>query len=223
MQRRLAVLERERHRAIGRAHRDARAPGELGERLLERLGGPEGGAHQKKLGALEDEKGNLPGDAALLVGVVVKLVHHDAVDASLLSFTKRDVREDLGGAADDVGVAVHRGVAGDEAHAVGAEVAAEGEELLADERLDGRGVVAPLALAHGEEVQRQGDERLPAPGRGGENDVVAGKELEDGLLLGGIELEPQLGDVPEEEIEEFFGRCPGAGRDTIGKRHRPLP
>ena len=106
---------------------------------------------------------------------------------------------------------------------VGAEVAAEREELLADERLDGRRVVAALALAHREEVQGQRDERLPAPGRRGEDDVVAREELEDRLLLRRVELEAQLGNVPEEQVEELFGGRPRSRRDSIGKRHRPMP
>ena len=46
VQRRLAVLEVERHRALARAHRDGRTPRELRQRLLEGLGRPERRAHR---------------------------------------------------------------------------------------------------------------------------------------------------------------------------------
>ena len=173
LQGRLAVLELERDGALRRAHRDGRATRELRQRLLERLGRPDGGAHQQELGALEDEQRDLPRDAPLLVGVVVKLVDDDAVDRGLLASPEREVRQDLRGAAHDVRVAVDGRVPGDEADAVGAEVAAEGKELLADEGLDRRRVIAPLALARRIEVQRQRNERFSAPRRRREDDVVA--------------------------------------------------
>ena len=163
LKRRLAVFERERHRPIAGADGDCRAVGDLRQRLLERLGRADRRAHEKELRALEDEKRNLPGDPALAVGIVVKLVYDDAVDARVFALAERDIRQDLGRATDDLGVTVHGRIAGDQAHAIGPEVAAEGEELLADEGLDGRRVVAAFSLAQGEEVQRQRNERLAAP------------------------------------------------------------
>ena len=78
----------------------------------------------------------------------------------------------------------------------------------------------PLLLACGEEVHRQRDERFPAPGGCGEDDVVAARDLEDRLLLSRVELQPELGNVPQKEVEQFLGGGPGTGRDSIGQRHR---
>ncbi len=222
LQGRLPVLERERDRALAGSNGDRWTSRELRDRFLEGLGGPEGRAHEQELSALEDEERDLPRDAALLVGIVVKLVDDHAVDRCGLALPEGDVRQDLRGAAHDLRVAIDRGVARHEAHPVRAEVTAQREEFLAHERLDGSRVVAAPALAHGEEVKGQRDERLPTSGRCGQDDVVAREELEDRLLLSRVELEAQLGNVSEKQVEELFGGRPGSRRHSIGKRHRPL-
>ena len=119
--------------------------------------------------------------------------------------------EDLGRAAEDGRVAVDRGVARQHPDVVGAEVAAEREELLADERLDGRRVEAALALAQRKKVHRERHERLAAARRRREDHVLPRQELEDGLLLRGVELEAELAHVTQEEIEELVRRGPGPG------------
>jgi hypothetical protein len=65
----------------------------------------------------------------------------------LLPVSQRDVGEDFGGAADDRGVVVDGGVAGDHADVFRAEDVAEGDEFLVGERLDRDGVVGAAALA----------------------------------------------------------------------------
>ena len=52
----------------------------------------------------------MPGAAALVVGVVVKLVNDDIVDFGLFAIAQRDVGEDFGGAAEDGRAAVDGGV-----------------------------------------------------------------------------------------------------------------
>ena len=76
------------------------------------------------------------------------------------AFAQRDVGQDLRGAADDRGVLVDAGVAGDHADVLGAEDLAQGEELLRDQRLDRGGVVAALPAGHGLEVRGDGHQGL---------------------------------------------------------------
>ena len=84
--------------------------------------------------------GTCQAHAALAVGVVVELVHHHVVHVGVGAFAQRDVGEDLGGAAEDRRVAVDAGVAGEQADVLRAELAAQREELLVDQRLDRAGV-----------------------------------------------------------------------------------
>ena len=63
------------------------------------------------------------------------------------------------------------------------------EELLRDERFDGRRVVGALVLANGEVAQAECDHRLARARGRAEDDVVAGGEVKQGLLLMGPELE----------------------------------
>ena len=54
------------------------------------------------------EERHLPRPAAVGVAVVVELVHHDLVDRGIRTLAQGEVGEDLGRAADDRGVGVHR-------------------------------------------------------------------------------------------------------------------
>ncbi len=151
------------------------------------------------------EQRHLPRPAALRVAVVVELVDDGDVDGRFGTVAQRPVGEDLGGAADDRCVGVDGGVAGDHPDAIRAEVAAEGEELLADERLDRCGVDAALALRERREVGGGGDERLPRTGRRVEDHVVADEQLEDRLLLCRVELEADRRGVRVEPVEHGVG------------------
>jgi hypothetical protein len=104
-------------------------------------------------------------------------------------------------------------------HAVRTEVTAKCEELLADEGLDGRGVVAALSVACREKVESEGDERLAASRGGREDHVAARHKLEDRLLLCAVKLEAQIAHVAEEKVEQLL-RGAGAGprRNAIGER-----
>ena len=96
---------------------------------------------------------------------------------------QRDVGQHLGGAGDDRGVVVDRRVAGEHADVGRAEDAAEREELLADQRLDRRGVVAPPSGRQGRVLRAGGDQRLARAGRRREDDVRAADQLDQRLLL----------------------------------------
>ena len=70
----------------------------------------------------------------------MKLVHDDIVDPGLRPVSQSDIGQDLGRAAEDWGAAVDAGIAGHHADILRPEVAAEGEELLVDQRLDRAGI-----------------------------------------------------------------------------------
>jgi hypothetical protein len=113
----------------------------------------------------------------------VELVHDDVVHRGIRAVAEGDVGEDFRSAADDRGVVVDGGVAGDHADVFRAEDVAEGEEFFVGERLDRDGVVRAAALAERFELEGEGDERFPGAGGGIEDDVVASEEFEDGFFL----------------------------------------
>ncbi len=121
------------------------------------------------------------------------------------------VGQDLGGADQDRGVAVHRGVAGDQAHVLGAEAGAQVEELFVHQGLDRATVKAGLALAQGLVEERGGHQRLARSGRRGQHHVLAGQDLEQGFLLRGIERKPETRHVVEEPLEHLVA-ADGLGR-----------
>ena len=165
----------------------------------------ERGRHQQELRVRQLEQRHLPGPAAVGLGVEVELVHHDEPDVGRASLAQRDVGQDLGGAADDRGVGVDRRVAGEHPDVLGAEDLAQREELLAHQRLDRGGVEADLVLRQRGEVRAERDQRLPRPGGRGQDDVVAAEELDDRLVLVGVELEPLLLDPPRERVVHAVG------------------
>ena len=224
-----AVLEVQRHGPLDRGDDASVAPGAGGEVVTEERDVAERGRHQQELGVGELEERHLPGPAPLRVAVVVELVDDGDVDRGRRPVAQRPVGEDLGGAADDRRVGVDRRVAGDHPDAIGAELAAQGEELLADERLDRRGVDAALAFGERGEVGGGGHERLARPGRRVEDHVVADEQFEDRLLLRRVQLEPDLRGVRVEPVEHpvgVAGRCRrivvrwslGIGTDSLPPR-----
>jgi hypothetical protein len=156
---------------------------EVGELLLDRGGVADRRRHQQELAVAQHEQRDLPRDPALAVVVEVELVEHHARRVGGLAAAQRHVREHLGGAADHRRARVDARVAGQHADAVGAELVAEREELLGDERLHRRAVERALARAQRAEVQRERDERLARAGRRREHDVAVREQLEDRLLL----------------------------------------
>ena len=81
-------------------------PGALLDVLLDGGDVAQGGGHQEEPRVRQGDQGDLPGDAALGVRVVVELVHHHVGGVEPLPLAQGAVGEHLGGAAD------HRRVAG---------------------------------------------------------------------------------------------------------------
>ena len=157
-ERRLGPLEVERHGPAVAAHDGHGRAGATFDLALDEFRVAERGGHEEEAAAGEGHERDLPGDAALLVGVVVELVHDDDREAGVVAAGEGLVGQDLGGAAEDGGIGVYGGVAGHHADALRAEVAAQGEELLVNQRLDRAGVDRAFAAGEGEEVGGRGDE-----------------------------------------------------------------
>ena len=189
---RLGILELQRHRPAVAAHRHARCAGEPRHVFLEKLRRPERRRHQQKSCARHREQRHLPRVTALGVGVVVKLVHDHRADVALRPAVQRDVRQNFRRAAQHARLRVHARVARHHADVLRPEVAAQREEFLVHQRLDRTGVDRALPRAQRLEMKRRRDERFARARRRVEHDVVSGEQLEDRLLLLGIELQPPL-------------------------------
>ena len=216
----LHVVEGERNgplRVRHLAHRVARA-------ALEVVGDgrdvAEGRTHEQEPRVGQLEQRHLPRPAPIGVGVVVEFVHDDKPRLDVRPVAQGLIREDLGRAADDGRIPVNAAVTRHHADVLGAEDVDEREELLAHEGLDGGGVVAALALREGDRVGGDGDEALAAAGRGGEDDVRAGDELEDRLLLRGIQRQTFVGGPVLDRVEGGAGLVRGGHRQEQRGGHR---
>ena len=183
VQRRHRVREEQRDRPLGVADHGGRPAGAPAQVVDEAGGVAQRGRHQEELRLRQLDERHLPGPAAVRLGVEVELVHHDLADVGVGALAQRQVGQDLGGAADDRGVRVDAGVAGEHADVLRAEDRAQGEELLADQRLDRRGVEGGALVGQGGEVRAGGDQALARAGRGVEDDVRPGGDLDERLLL----------------------------------------
>ena len=136
------VLIAQRHRAwrIG-DDIHIRCVVEIGELVGDGIHVAKRGTHQQELGLRQGQQWHLPCPATLRVAVVVEFVHGHEAHVSMRALTQSLVGENLGGAADDRRVGVDMAVAGDHADIVAAEHLYQVEELLGDQRFDGRGVV----------------------------------------------------------------------------------
>ncbi len=217
VQRRDHVGEQQRHRPGRRADDGGRPAGAPGQVPLEPADVAQRGRHQQELGAGQFDQRHLPGPAAVGVGVEVELVHDHLADVGLLPVAQRDVGQDLRGAADDRGVGVDAGVAGHHADAVRAELLAQREELLRHQRLDRRGVEAPHALGQRGEMRADRHQALPGPGRGAQDHVGPGDDLDQGLLLVRVQGQARQLRPALEGVEEIVGA--GGLRELIGEGH----
>ena len=195
-------------------------PGDLAAGAAFEIGGEvrdvaEGRRHQQELHARQQKQRHLPRPAALGVGVVVELVHHDQLDRCVGAAPQRDVREDLRRAADDRRIRIHARVAGHHADVRGPEDVDQGEELLTHERLDRSRVEAALPLPERDRVGRDGDERLARAGRRRQHEVTTEDEFEHRLLLRRIEPDALLTHPVLEDADEGI-RVPG-GRKELGE------
>ncbi len=225
-QRRLDVGILQRHRPIVRAHRHAGPPVQAGKLAFEEGGVAQRGGHEEEPRLLENQDGHLPGDAAVAVGVVVKLVGHDLVHVGGNTLAQGDIRENLRRAAKNRRVAVDGGIPGAQPHILGPELAAERHPLLVDERLDRAGIDRTPALSQRLEVERGGDQRLARAGRRVEDDVLPLEELQDGGLLRGVELDPDALGVFQKPFQQDLVRGLIRRGQKIEQRHgirRPFP
>jgi hypothetical protein len=211
--------EGERHRPLGVSDDHGLTTSPASQVVRDLADVAERGRHEQKLRVGQGQQRHLPRPAALAVGVVVKLVHHDLADVRAGAFAQRDVGQDLRRAADDRRIGVDRGVPGQHAHVVGPEDRAEREELLRDERLDRRRVERDPAIGQRREVRGHRDQRLPGAGRRGEHHVVGAEQLDRRLLL--VRVEGQaLGRRPlRERVVQGFGA--GIGGEGIDQAHAP--
>ena len=221
-QRRRAVLVRQRHGAGRGAHDRSGTAGAAGQILLEALDITQRRGHQNELRLRQLQQRDLPRPAPVGLGVEVELVHHHLADVGVRPVAQRDGGEHLGGAADDGGVGVDRGVTGEHADVLGAEELAQVEELLRDQRLDRGGVEGDLVLGECGEVRPCRDQTLAGAGRGRQDHVRPGDHLDQRLLLGGIQRDAPLLRPPREGFEEGIGI--GVARHLIDKRgcHAPI-
>ena len=187
------------------------------------------GTHQQELRLRQGKQWNLPRPAAFRIAEIMELVHGDQTDVGMDAFAQRLIGQDLGRAADDRRIGVDMAVARDHADVLAAEHLDQVEELLADQRLDRRGVVGAAAGAQGREMHAQRHQRLARSRRGVQNDVVAGENVHDGLLLmrpwldalhidGPIE-EPFI-DIVRRQIADAFAAVPVRGETPQGSIHR---
>ena len=184
------VVVVQRHRAIdaGDDRGIARgAPREVGREVGDIA---EGRRHEQELHARQGEQWHLPGPPTLWVGVEVELVHYDLAHRAVGAVAEGDVGEDLRGAADDGRIRVHRRIAGDHPHVLGAEDLDQGEELLRHQCFDRGGVKAAVPLRQRGEVSARRNKRLPGAGRGGENHVRPRDQLDQSIRLRRIQREP---------------------------------
>ena len=184
------VLELEGHGALRVVDEGDVAPGAFLPRALETRRVAQRRAHRDHLRGPQLQERHLPRPAALTIPVEVELVHDDHVRVQRGPLAKRLIRENLGGAADDGRVGVEGYVAGHHADVVRAEQGHEVKELLRHQSLQGRRVVGAAPMRHRREVRGERDHRLARP-RGGRSDhVVASQDLDQGLLLVGVERTP---------------------------------
>ena len=229
----------QRHRAVVGNH-DFGVAAHGGQPVAEFLGVGHRRRQADELhGLVQVEDDLLPHRPALAVGEVVDFVHdHVAQAVQRRRLCVEHVAQHLGGHDDDVGVAVARHVAGEQADLF---LAVHGDEvvvLLVAQRLDGRRVEALAAVGEGRADGEFADDGLAgAGGRAHQNsapgfDGAAGAELE---IIGG---EAQVGDEVVQEGHVLQGvtapppappRWPApaatrrCGRRLPGTRPRAIP
>ena len=140
-------------------------------------------AHQQELRIRQRKQRHLPSPAALGIAVIVELVHRHAADIGVAALAQRLIGEDLRGAADDRRIRVDMRVAGDHADVLAAENFNQVEELLRHQSLDRSRVIGTAARAQRGEMHAERHQRLARTGRSVQNDMVAGQQIHDGLLL----------------------------------------
>src|SRR6185369_17949582 len=106
---------------LGAGDDGGRVAGTPGQVLLEPGHVAERRRHQHELRVDQLEDRHLPGPASVRVRVEVELIHHHLADIGGRTVPEGDVREDLGGGADDRRLVVDPGVTGEHADVLGTE------------------------------------------------------------------------------------------------------
>ena len=163
LQRHLHVLVGQRHGTRGVGYHVHVGPGLALEASRDGAHVAQRGAHQQELRFRKRQQRYLPRPAAVGVAVEVELVHGHAAHVGVLALAQRLVRQDLGRAADDGRLGVDVRVARDHTHVLASQHLHEIEELLADQRLDGRRVVRAPPRCQRHELHPQRHQRLSRP------------------------------------------------------------
>ena len=172
---RFHVLERKRHGTRGVCHHINRAPALALQRLRNLRHIAQRGAHQQKLRLRQHEQGHLPSPPAIGLAIEMELVHRDAPDIGILAFAQRLISKNFLRAADDGRLRVDVHVARDHAHVLATKQVHQIEELLADQRFNGSGVIRGAPGAHGHEVHAQRHHGFARTGGRAQNHMVAGR------------------------------------------------
>ncbi len=106
--------------------------------------------------------------------------------------------------------ALTAGVAGEHADVGRAEHVAKGEELLTDQCLDRRGVVATPSRCQRRVQRAGGHQRLARAGRRRQDDVRAADQLDQGLLLRRVQQVPLASAQAAKEANSSSGSAPFA-------------
>ena len=222
-ERRLAVLELQRHRTPVAAHRHARRVGQPLQLALEKRRRAERGRHEQEARLGHREQRHLPRVAALRVRIVVKLVHDHRADVAAVAAVQRDVGQNLRRAAQDRRLRIHARVARHHADVFRPEIAAQRQEFFVHQRLDRTRVHGALAGAQRLVVKGRRHQRFPGAGGRVEDHVAPGQQLKNRLLLFAVELQPALRHGRQKTVEHGIGvGIAGQRRQRSGGgRHRP--
>ncbi|CAB4911889.1 unannotated protein [freshwater metagenome] len=211
------VREHQRDRPFGTGDDGGRAAGASGQIVAEERDVAQRRRHEQELGVRQFDQRYLPGPPPVRLGVVVELVHDHLADVGVGALPQCQVRDDLGSGADDRRTGIDRRVAGHHADVLRSEDLAQGEELLADERLDRRGVETANACGHGREVGTDGDHGLSGTGRRGQDDVGSRHQLDQRLFLRGIQRQAPVRSPGGERVEQDVRvHAVGGGGGNVG-------
>src|SRR5699024_6732016 len=195
------VPERQRYGSLGGADDRGGTTGPPRQILLEEGDVTQRRRHQHELGVGELQQGYLPCPTTVRVGVEVEFVHHHLADIRGGTVPQRHVGQDLRSAANYRRVRINTGVAGEHPDVRRTEHLDQRKELLGNQCFDRRGVEGAVAVGQRGEVRTDGDKALAGSGRGREDDVRAGNDLDQRLFLRWIEFDSVLGAPRGERLE----------------------
>ncbi len=207
----------QRHRTVLGDH-DAGVAADGVEPRAELLGVGDGGRERGELDVLGQVDDHLlPHRTAEPVGEVVHLVHDDVGEAGQGGGPRVEhVAQHLGGHDDHGGLAVERGVAGEQPHRRGTVPRHQVVVLLVAQGLDRRGVERLAPARQGEVHGELAHHRLARARRGGDQHAVPLLQRLAGLDLERVELEAEDLGEPRE-----LGAPPALGTPVERAGHGP--